>query len=438
MKTSDKLKKYPKKYWLIPLVLFIVPLSVEWLFRDISYQYSITAIKDLQEWMNNNGISRALIPKTYDALSFTNINMFYMICCVLVYNFLDVYKSFILILSIFFSNFLSSFLCFIYHCPRPYMVYHGISPYFRLTDWGYPSTQIVTMIAFFCTFYKVIFKSKLIKKKLALKIVIGIFFGLINIFYIFLHFAGGLITLEQIGLSIFIGLVVYFTMFSIFEAKVNNAKQFYTIVHFRFIYYLCINAVMVAFLVIFHFFIVDQETSDYYISHIDQQKKEMEKTPGFLSVETIEFFKLSEANFCNVLCFLLTIFVIIGLKLELYLSYGKNFELWKKSNFENRDGHTGVNYSIYSDHQYIKGTQWNHTGGCATTMRFFVLIILSAIGYLPSIIIHFSYKVSDPNDNTQKGLRYAFFIAFPFFYVSFGMFFLFKWVCRKIGLTNKG
>ena len=170
MKTSDKLKKYPKKYWLIPLVLFIVPLSVEWLFRDISYQYSITAIKDLQEWMNNNGISRALIPKTYDALSFTNINMFYMICCVLVYNFLNVYKSFILILSIFFSNFLSSFLCFIYHCPRPYMVYHGISPYFRLTDWGYPSTQIVTMIAFFCTFYKVIFKSKLIKKKLALKI----------------------------------------------------------------------------------------------------------------------------------------------------------------------------------------------------------------------------------------------------------------------------
>lgn len=436
MKTSGKLKKYPKKYWLIPLFLLIVPVAVEWLFREVSYQYSLTAIKNLQDWMKSKKMSREDMPNTYDALSFTNLNMFYIICCVLVYNFLNAYKSFILILSIFFSNFLSSFLCFIYHCPRPYMVYHGIQPYFKLTDWGYPSTQIVTMIAFFCTFYKVIFKSKLTKKKLALKIVIGIFFLLINIFYIFLHFAAGAITLEQMGLSIFIGLVVYFTMFSIFEAKVNNAKQFYTIVHFRFIYYLCINAVMVAFLVIFHFFIVDPESSDFYTSHIMLQKQEM-KT-GFFNVDTIAFFRLSEANFCNVLCFLSNIFVIIGLKLELYNSYDKNYELWKKSNFENRDGQTGVNYSIYSDHQYVKGTQWNHTGGCATIMRFIVLIILCAIGYVPSIIIHYSYKNQDPDSVVEKILRYIFFIAFPYFYVSFGMFFLFKWVCRKIGLTNKG
>ena len=194
-----------------------------------------------------------------------------MLLCVLVYNFLNVYKSFILVLSVYFSNFLSTFLCFIYHVPRPYMVNELIVPYFKSTDWGYPSTQIVTMIAFFATFHAVIFKSKLTKDKLCLKIVLGFIFGLINLFYIFIHFAGGVVSLEQILLSIFMGFVVFFMMFFIFEAKVNNAKQFYMIVHFRFFYYLFINIILVAFLILFYKFIVDAEATAYYSQHVVDQ-----------------------------------------------------------------------------------------------------------------------------------------------------------------------
>ncbi len=44
MKTSDKLKKYPKKFWLIPLVIFIIPIVGEFFIRDIVYQWSLDVI----------------------------------------------------------------------------------------------------------------------------------------------------------------------------------------------------------------------------------------------------------------------------------------------------------------------------------------------------------------------------------------------------------
>lgn len=448
MKTSDKLKKYPKQYWLIPLVVLILPLVVEFFVRDVSYQWSLNLIIDLQKWMAKKELSVEHYPTVYACLTYTTLNMFYMLVCVLVYNFLNVYKSFILLLSIYFSNYLSTFLCFIYHVPRPYMVNKLIKPYFKITDWGYPSTQIVTMVSFFATFHKVIFKSKLAKNKLALKIILGIIFGLINLFYIFIQFAGGMITFEQIILSVFMGFVVFLTMFCICEAKVNNAKQFHSFVQFRFLYYLAINVILAAFLIIFYQFIVDAEASYYYTLHVDDQfnrtiteKKNStdteSKESNILQFETMDFFSLNGANFCNAICFLSNIFAIIGLKFELYGTYGSNFENWKKANFENRDGQTGLKYSIYQDHQYVKGTQWNHTGGCKTFVRFFMLIILSVLGFVPAIIIQLFNK--GPLDK-QKGVdiffHYLFFIAFPFFYVSFGMFFFFKFVCRKLRLTN--
>ena len=189
------------------------------------------------------------------------------------------------------------------------------------------------MIAFFATFHAVIFKSKLTKDKLCLKIVLGFIFGLINLFYIFIHFAGGVVSLEQILLSIFMGFVVFFTMFFIFEAKV---KQFYMIVHFRFFYYLFINIILVAFLILFYKFIVDAEATAYYSQHVVDQIDRIED--AVYSIRTMEFFSLNGANFWNAICFLSNIFAIIGLKFELYGTYSSNFDIWKKGNFENQEG----------------------------------------------------------------------------------------------------
>ena len=101
MKTSDKLKKYPKQYWLIPLVILILPLVVEFFVRDVSYQWSLNLIINLQKWMNKKSLSVDALPTFYSVLTYTTLNMFYMLLCVLVYNFLNVYKCFILLLSIF-------------------------------------------------------------------------------------------------------------------------------------------------------------------------------------------------------------------------------------------------------------------------------------------------------------------------------------------------
>ena len=41
MKTSDRLKKYPRRYWIIPLLVFIIPLFIDNFVRDSVYKFSI-------------------------------------------------------------------------------------------------------------------------------------------------------------------------------------------------------------------------------------------------------------------------------------------------------------------------------------------------------------------------------------------------------------
>ena len=110
----------------------------------------------------------------------------------------------------------------------------------------------------------------------------------------------------------------------------------------------------------------------------------------------------------------------------------------EKRNFENQEGQTKLTYSIYSDHQF-KGTQWNHTSTVKKIFRLFLLIILIVIGFIPAFIRRNEDKGTTVETNPgffYSLTRYVFFIGFPYFYISFGMFFFFKFVSKKLGLTN--
>ena len=258
MKTSDRLKKYPRPYWISPLLVFIIPLIIDHFVRDSVYKYSLQTIYKYQAKFesllikpsNDTSTNTNNQPETsniitdflfrsqsdnavddnqtsagirilYKTLSIFYSNLFFMLLCLVIYNFLNVYKTFILTLSIFFSNYLSSFLCFIYRQPRPYMVNSKITPLFLFTDWGYPDNKIMTSVAFFATFYKVIIKSRFTKKKTGFKIAVGTIFCILEILLIVVSFFAGMVTFEEIYTSICMGLVVYLVIFGIFDAKLN-------------------------------------------------------------------------------------------------------------------------------------------------------------------------------------------------------------------------
>lgn len=435
MKTSESLNKIQKRYWIIPIIIFFLPIGLEIFYRDALYNASIPHIISLQSSIRNAFgyvLSKEKIENSkslgnfFEVVQMLSSNTFFLIFAGLTYNFVNVYKAYLLFSSIFFSNLVSSLLNIVYHVPKPFMVNSYILPLFSANDWGYPNTSLVTMFAFYSTFFNILFKSKDTKDKLWLKIVLGIFLSLLCFGLTFFQFAAGAVTYEQILLSITTGIAIFFALFSIFDAKVNDPKQFYHLIKFRFIYYCAINAIIVAFLIIMYLFIEDKEGDAHYRTILAIQ--EGRKPTSFLSGIIVNTFALYDGTFVSIVYFLGNVIVMIALKAELYLTFNNNFDVWRKNNFEYQDKQVGVEYSIYTDYSSGKGTQWNHTGALHTVLRFFALTLFSVPGCLP-IVFGFLQKYKIINGLFNFGI--------PMVYLCFGYFFLFKWFCRKIKLANK-
>lgn len=470
MKTSDRLKKYPRPYWIIPLLVFIIPLIIDHFVRDSVYKYSLQTIYKYQAKFesllikpsNDTSTNTNNQPETsniitdflfrsqsdnavddnqtsagirilYKTLSIFYSNLFFMLLCLVIYNFLNVYKTFILTLSIFFSNYLSSFLCFIYRQPRPYMVNSKITPLFLFTDWGYPDNKIMTSVAFFATFYKVIIKSRFTKKKTGFKIAVGTIFCILEILLIVVSFFAGMVTFEEIYTSICMGLVVYLVIFGIFDAKLNNPKQFHSIIQIKIVYIFIINIVLIVFIYLLYFYIHSEEMETFLNTNIQSIYN---RYKGNIALEFNDQFRLHKANFCNMLNFFSNLIVLLTLKLELKVTYKNNFELWKKNNFESIDNRAFSGNTMYTDFKFVKGTQWNHTGGCKTFIRLIFIIILGAVTYIPEYLFSRVFTNNKDDGELMTFCKYLFIIVLPNVYLCFGMFYGFKWIFRRFKLAN--
>ena len=74
-----------------------------------------------------------------------NSNAFYLLIVAFLYNFINVYKIFILYMTIFLANFLSSTLSYIFQFPKPYMAYYKIKSVDFFNEWARPNNQIVLL-----------------------------------------------------------------------------------------------------------------------------------------------------------------------------------------------------------------------------------------------------------------------------------------------------
>ena len=366
-----------------------------------------------------------------------NTNWFFICLCIIAYNFMNIFKCFVLINTIFIANILSNTLAFIFHSPRPYMVYYQIKPVIMFNDWGSPNTQIVVLLSFLLTLYKVITEHQALKNKTAPRVILIVLFCLFGFVDIFVLFAAGTCSYNQLLVSIIIAIVTYQIIFILFEADVNKTKQLFNYIKIKLHYYLIINGLIIIFQYILYKFIIVDAEIEYYKRSIDIHQYRLpywEMMYKWFNYR--EYFYLNEGNFCNVLCFLMNIVAFLSLKLEMSWTYKGNYEIWNKHNFEETKAMLSENtkmknfeYSAYSEYVYIDGTQWNHTGFFKTLIRLLLMLILTSACFIPSFLL---------KDITGNNLfnPYLILMLLPLSLLTFGMFYFFKAIFRCLHLVK--
>ena len=155
-----------------------------------------------------------------------NSNSFYLIISALLYNFVNIYKIFILSMTVFSANYVSTTLSYIFHSQKPYMAFYRIKSAVIFNEWGSPNNQIVVLISFGLSLYKVLVHNKYMENKIFAKIILIIFLLGYAFIDIFLLFASGNCTYNQILISLFMAVVIFMVIFYSFKVDLNKPKQF--------------------------------------------------------------------------------------------------------------------------------------------------------------------------------------------------------------------
>ena len=450
MRATITEKKEFKRKWIIPLIIFVASIIFEYFLGNLLFYHSHSSIMGLQNFMsesfklsifnntflrneNNDKVEEEESSAIFcEIIQILNSNIFYVIICAIVANFVNLYKVTVLIYSLFLANFISSTLCFILHAPRPFMSYFSIKPTIMYNDWGSPDNSIVVLISFYLTFYEIIIRNEKMDKSLVGKIIIFSVLGIIAFCDIFFVFAAGDLGYNQIIFSICIGIVTYQIIFFFLKVRLDKAKDLYNFLNFQIVYYLFINLILLAFQIILFLFITDNWDADYFKKNIDEQQNRIYYPKFFRDFFNYrKNFYLDRGNFNNVLCFAMNIVAFLSMKLELFWTFKGEFKRWSKSNFELPKQENIVLGRF--DEDFIRGenTQWNHTGIIKTIIRLILTIILCLICIAPTVLL---YAIFNVNDNDVNG--FILITALPLILMIFGIFYLFKRFFRVIGLAQ--
>ena len=464
--------------WIIVLVLIAVPLIVEFLAGEDLYNNSYDSIIDAQKFMvkkfklelfknieynitdtsDGKNTSEASLTEmnnyiysflnennkyieskekggtkdvfTSEIIHLINSNIFYLILCGILFNFINIYKVFILAMTVFSANFISSTLSYIFHSPKPYMSYYKIKSAVVFNEWGSPNNQIIVLVSFGFSLYKVLVSNKVMEKKLFAKILLIILFIGYAFIDIFLLFASGNCTYNHIIISLFFSVVIFLVIFYIFKVNLNKAKQFYDFIKFNFVYYLVINALLFVFNIVLSNFIIDDRDIKYYG---DNGKEQIELMPAnkfsnkFCKYRKLFF--LNDGNICNIICFLMNIIAFIALRLDLHFTYQDNYNSWSEGNFEKPRVEANNNdHSSAGEYSHLEESQWNHYGACRAAIRFAFLLFF--------IIVLFGVFVLISSWSSNETYNYIFLIVLPMALHVFGIFYYYKHLLSRLKLVR--
>ena len=386
----------------------------------------------LDESSENNKSNATEVFMT-EFIHFINSNGFYIFLCSILYNFINIYKVFILYMTIFLANFLSSTLSYIFQFPKPYMAFFKIKSVAFFNEWGSPNNQIIVLISFACSFYKAVVSNKTCGKRIWVKIIVILLLVIYSFIDGFLLFSSGNVTYNQIIISACLSVVIFLFIFYCFPTDLNNSKQFYDFMKFKFYYWLFINILILVLEILLSIFITDRRNTQYYDKNVQIQAERLGQTDfsrGYCKYRTL--FTLNNGNFCNVISCLMNMLAFFAVKADIRFIYGNNYNSWCEGNFEDQKVGPGIidgDRGGLIEYNNLDKTQWNHNKGGIVLARTLLDIVFHGIIFAFFIwVTHFTEK---------EIILFIFLVAFPMIISVFGNLFFFKALYIKMNLARK-
>ena len=339
------------------------------------------------------------IPYLKDVYSslFNKYKLQIVIPLLMIYNYCNIYKTFILLISLQYPLILSQIL-------NIYLIN-------RINNKAEINNELIYTTGYTLILWEILFNSDTDEKiHYSIKSLDSIRKGpninkfslfLITIFISILHFINFILfnNIENILFDLIIGLTLYYIFFKIFELDPNNPRQFQNFVDFSLFYFILISFMINLFFIIFTI----NATNNY------PNKEEI--------IQNIIY----KYSFSSII-----IGIFFGAKYEYNFYFEKRFGNWAQYNFEFDGEIAEEDESLASSISFNKARQWNHTNFCISLIRLFFIFLLSFTCLYPFLNI--------TSDNFYQNLIVNNII--PWNILGFGLFHLFKLVLKYFKVTN--
>ena len=405
---SSKKKPILRKLRLLFLIVVLISVLVLEMFREILREISLFFIQKLQE-------SSGILIEISVYISYLGSTEIFLIYFLILHNFVNILKSFVLIMIIMLSTFISIFFQLVYSDPRPYYIDKNIKSYNCLIGYGNPSGNLVVSMAVYMTLCEILCNSNTLKKRKWQKITL-LFFSLILILALMiLELFTGSHFLDQILFGTCLGFMIYFLFFHCFDLDLHLPKFFILFIQIKSIYFILFNTVIIG---VYILFMIELPKSDhsgwiFNIKQLCEEKLQNISEDSLFKNEAYILFGISLSN----------IGAIIGIKSELYFSFNGNLPDWISYNFSLQ---IIEDNSCDSSLILTQDNQWNHTNFTKSILRLIVTLIIVALLAIPSFFLK------------ENDVYFAFFfkIFLPLTFILFFQFYIGKILFRKLRLSN--
>jgi hypothetical protein len=336
------------------------------------------------------------LKEVYSSL-FNKYKLQIVIPLLMIYNYCNIYKTFILLISLQYPLILSQIL-------NIYLIN-------RINNKAEINNELIYTTGYTLILWEILFNSDTDEKiHYSIKSIDSIRKGpninkfslfLITIFISILHFINFILfnNIENILFDLIIGLTLYYIFFKIFELDPNNPRQFQNFVDFSLFYFILFTFIINLFFIIF----------TINVSNNYPNKEEI--------IQNIIY----KYSFSSII-----IGIFFGAKYEYNFYFEKRFGNWAQYNFEFDGEIAEEDESLASSISFNKARQWNHTNFCISLIRLFFIFLLSFTCLYPFLNI--------TSDNFYQNLIVNNII--PWNILGFGLFHLFKLVLKYFKVTN--
>ena len=444
-KINNKRRRSSSHYFIFSFI-FLFSIIAHQFYKQ--YLYSLS--NDYVQIIQNEIKVRCPFYKTIFFLFSYIVNYKVLILAIIVfmYNFGNIFKTYILLLTLEIAMISSSVFKLIYREYKPYwnffindtksnVTYINIANttelystnktndvfYISTNGFGGPSTNVLITAVLLFTVWRVIFKSMRLKEK-------GCFYKNIVLFIVFiytliesfLYWICYESSLDQIAFSFSLAFCIYFFIFYVLNLYSNDMKQIFKTLIFP-IYYKCLIYIgVLTMFTIFYFTIrnIFGEENELVYQKVLQS---IHYNNSSIIIQSL--FSEAYYSFC---IFFLNLGLIFGMRQEYFSLFEGSFNNWTQYNFEkDEEIKEDEDESLMSKLSINKDIQWNHTKIYYSIPRLVILLILMGISSLSYTLISF-------DSNVIMIILLKYFLCLNL--ISFGMFYGYKQILKYLKLTN--